>query len=67
MASSLPEQILYNTTTKRFTEAGIRYIHSYFAKTPRPTINQLTAIEEHTGCSISTLKVCIKPISKNFT
>ena len=57
MESSLPKQILYDTTTKCLTEAGDLYINSYFMDTPFPSNNELTQIVKYTGCPLSTLKV----------
>jgi hypothetical protein len=57
MESSLPEQILYDTTTKCLTEAGDLYINSYFMDTPVLSNNELIVIGKYTGCPVSTLKV----------
>jgi hypothetical protein len=57
MAASLPEQVLYDTTKRRFTEAGLIYIDEYFAKTPSPTSAQYNELEKLTGCSKKTLQV----------
>ena len=57
MESSLPQHILYDTTTNCLTEAGELYIHSYFMDTPFPSDDELIQIVKYTGCPLSTLKV----------
>jgi hypothetical protein len=57
MESSLPQHILYDTTTKCLTEAGELHIHSYFMDIPFPSDDQLIQIVQYTGCPVSTLKV----------
>ncbi|CAF1337274.1 unnamed protein product [Rotaria sordida] len=66
MESSPSEQILYNKTTKRFTQAGHFYINSYFIETRYPTNNQFAAIEKHTGCPVSTLRRKFGRMRKQF-